>query len=175
MGAHHRIVVVIAITAAALGGCRRKEEAAPSAASSTARPPADHRAKGEILEGKERAFTLPLPLESTVKARFSTSVHVASPHTVEDLANFVRARVKDGTITAGASETDFDRVVAAKDGSKTLAIQIRPAAIADEFKSQMVVSDITAPPEAPGTTDEDRWRKAGMTPDGKLIDPKKLQ
>ena len=62
-----------------------------------------------------------------------------------------------------------------KDPSKTLTIEVRVAPIAAEYRSQMVISDVTPLPEDPGTTDADRWRKAGMTPDGKPLDPKHLQ
>ncbi|HVH47927.1 MAG TPA: hypothetical protein VM925_36585 [Labilithrix sp.] len=155
-------------------GCKKKEEATPAPAPSV-RASADHLAKGEIPEGRERAFTLPLPLHSTIKASFVGSVHVASPHTQEELSNFVRARVKGGKSSSGATETQFDQVVATKDPSKTLTIQIRTAPIAGEYRSQMVINDVTPIPEEPGMTDTDRWRKAGMTPDGKLIDRKQLQ
>jgi hypothetical protein len=172
-----RRLIVLPILALALGGalgCRSKQKAPPPVPS--AAPSADQLAKGEIPEGRERAFTLPLPLHSTVKARFGTSVHVASPHTHEELSNFVRSRVKDGKTSSGASETRFDDVVVSKDTSKTLSIQVRPSPIAGgEYRSQMVISDVTPLPEEPGTTDADRWRKAGMTPDGKLLDPKHMQ
>ena len=167
-------LVVAALALIALAGasaCKRKHHDAPAPAPS-ARTTADRLVKGEIPEGQERAFTLPLPLHSTIKARFAQSVHVASPHTQEELANFVKTRIKNGKTTAGASETRFDDVVVSKDPSKTLSIQIRSAPIAGEYRSQLVISDVTPTPDEQGTTDADRWRKAGMTPDGKPLDPK---
>ena len=165
------------MVAVALGatGCKPKEKASPPPAPSAAPPSADRLAPGEIPEGRERAFTLPLPLHSNVKARFPGSVHVASTHSQEELANFVRARVKDGSSVSGASETRFDGVFVAKDPSKKLSIHVRSAAIASEYRSQMVIDDITVPPEEPGLTTEDRYRKAGLGPDGKLLDRKNLQ
>ena len=154
--------------------CKRKEQAPPAPAPSAA-PTADRLAPGEIPEGTERAFTLPLPLHSKVKARFNQSVHVASTHTQEELANFIRARVKDGATVSGASETRFDGVVVTKDPSRKLTIHVRGAAIASEFRSQMVIDDVTVPPEEPGLTVEDRYRKAGLSPDGKLLDRNQLQ
>jgi hypothetical protein len=153
----------------AASGCKRKNDTT-SAPTPSVRAPADHIAKGEVPEGSERAFTLPLPLHSKVKARFAGSVHVASTHTQEELSNFVRARVKDGKSSAGATETQFDQVVVTKDPSKTLSIQIRSAPITEEYRSQMVIKDVTPAPEQPGTTDADRWRKAGLSPDGHLLD-----
>ncbi len=158
-------------------GCKRKEqeqEQAPPPA-----PPvqasADRLAPGEIPEGRERAFTLPLPLHSTVSARFPRSVHVASSHTQEEVAEFVRKRVKDGTTSTGRNEIRFDGVVVGADPSKTLSIQVRPELGVGEYRSQIVVEDITAPPEEPGLTTEDRYRKAGLGADGKLLDRNHLQ
>lgn len=153
--------------------CARKE--APPAPAPPAEATDDRLAEGEIPEGRERAFTLPLPLRSTVKARFGRSVHVASAHTREELARFVRSRVTGGETSSGAVETRFDRVVVTGDPSRTLSIQIRTAPIAGEHRSQMVIDDVTVPPEEPGLTIEDRYRKAGLTPDGKLLDREHLQ
>ena len=157
-----------------VAACKRKEQA-PAPAPSSVAPLPDRLAKGEIPEGPERAFTLPLPLHSTVKARFATSIHVASPHTQEELANFIKMRVKDGKTTSGASETRFDQVVVEKEPSKTLTIQVRPAPISGEYRSEIVINDVSGVPEPPGMTDADRWKKAGLTPDGKQLDPKHMQ
>ncbi len=173
MGARRRLIALLGV-AAALGGCKSKEppEAPPAP---HAQASSDRLAAGEIPEGRERAFTLPLPLHSTVKARFTNSVHVASSHTREELANFVKTRVSKGQTTAGTTETRFDQVIVTRDPSKTLTIEIRSAPIAGEYKSQIVVSDVSPLPQVPDETDADRWRKAGLTPDGKQLDPKHMQ
>lgn len=177
MGTRRRLIAV-ALASLALSGasaCKRKEEQAPPAPAPSAAPSADRLAPGEIPEGRDHAFTLPLPLHATVKARFAGSVHVASTHTQEELANFVRARVTEGKSSSGTTETRFEKVVVTKDPSRRLTIDIRRPAMAGEYRSQMVIDDVTPVPEEPGLTDEDRWKKAGMTPDGKLIDRNQLQ
>ena len=58
--------------------------------------PPDHLVPSEVVEGKERAFGLPLPAPRSVAARFEKTVHVQTPLTPEELVNFVRPRVKDG-------------------------------------------------------------------------------
>src|SRR5262249_55243780 len=144
-------------------GCKKKEAPTPPPAAS-ASPSAigDHLANGEIPEGREKAFTLALPLHSVIKARFKDSVHVASTHTQEELANFTRARVKDGQTRAGASETRFDNVVVKTDPSRRLTIEIRTSPMLGEFRSQMVVSDVTPPSSDPNLSETDRWKKAGL-------------
>ena len=178
MGARRRLIAVALASLASIGApaCKQKEkEQAPPAPAPSARPSADRLAEGEIPEGRDRAFTLPLPLHSTVKARFAGSVHVASSHTQEELANFVRARVTEGKSSSGTTETHFEMVIVTKDPAKRLTIDVRAAPIVGDYRSQMVISDVTPAPEEPGLTDEDRWKKAGMTPDGKLIDRNHLQ
>lgn len=173
MGARRRLTLVL-VAALAASGCRSKEREAPAPSPSATRAP-DRLTEGEIPEGRERAFTLPLPLHSAIKARFGRSIHIASPHTREELSRFVLARIKDGKTSTAGNTTQYEKVLVSKDPSKTLSIHIRSAALGGEYKSQMVVEDVTPMPEEPGLTDADRWRKAGLTPEGKLIDPKHMQ
>ena len=139
--------------------------------------PPDHLAPNEVAEGKERAFGLPLPQLSRDEARFPRTVHVVSPLPMEDLANFVRARVKGGTITPGTGSTGLNNVTPLAEPKMTLSIEVRAASprASDGARSELVVHDVTAAPLEPGLTDAERWKKAGFTPDGKVADPTHLQ
>ena len=128
-----------------------------------------------MVEGKERAFGLPLPRYTRVAARFEKTVHVQTPLTPEELVNFVRARVKDGKVTPGTSGTQLFDVTPVGDPQKRLTIDVRLYRGGDGNHSEMVVRDTTPPPVEPGLTDEQRWQKAGLTPSGQIADPKKLQ
>lgn len=176
MGAGHRLrsFLLAAALAAASSGCKSKEAPSDPNGVASARP-ADHLGKGEIPEGREHAFSLPLPLRSQVKIRFNDNVQVVSPHTHEELSNFVRARVKSGKVLVGTTMTTFEDVVVPSDPTRHLKIEIRQLTTMDGTRSEMVVRDITPPPSDPNETDADRWRKVGLTPDGKLLDPKHLQ
>ncbi|MBS2011840.1 MAG: hypothetical protein JST00_03040 [Deltaproteobacteria bacterium] len=167
----HRLILVVALgVAGASGGC-----------SSCKRPPQktdlppDHLAPNEVVEGKEKAFGLPLPRVSEVKARFATTVHVTSSLTAEQLVNFVRARSKGGKATPGATTTLLEGVTPRDDEQKRLTIEIRPARASDGTKSEMIVRDTTPPPLEPGLSDDERFKRAGLKPDGTLLDPKHLQ
>jgi hypothetical protein len=166
---------LILVGALATFGCKPKEEPAPPAPAPSVTAPVDRLAAGEIPEGRERAFTLPLPLHSTVKARFPGSVHVASTHSYDELVKFVAAHVTEGSIEKHAAESRFDKVIVKTDPSKRLSIDVRRALINADYETQLVVTDITPAPEPPGMTDTDRWKKAGLTPEGKPLDPKTLQ
>lgn len=171
MGARRGLTALALALAAA--GCKTKEEPKPAPApSSTAAP---DQLNGEIPEGRERAYTLPLPLHSEIRARFKDSVHVGVGYSREDVANFIRARVKDGKTTSGAALTRFDNVVVTKDPTKHLTIEVMPAPMTSNFRSQLIISDVTPVPEPPGMTDADRWKQLGLTPEGKPLDPNRLE
>jgi hypothetical protein len=155
----------------ACASCRRKADDGPK----TQQAPPDHLSAGEVVEGSERAFGLPLPRASRVAARFTTSTHVTSTVTPEQLANFVRARVKEGTVTPGTSSTRLEGVIPRDDKNKRLTIDVRPLRGTDGTRSEMVIQDTTPPPFDPKLTDEQRWNKAGLTPDGRLLDPKHVE
>lgn len=171
MGSRRRLIAAsfaLALGASACSGCKRKTEDAPKA---TELPP-DRLAPGEVVEGTERAFGLPLPRASKVAARFGASAHVTSTVTPEQLSNFVRARVKEGSVTQGTSATKLENVIPRDDKNKRLTIDVRALRGTDGTRSEMIVRDTTPLPFDPTLTEEQRWNKAGMTPDGKLLDPK---
>lgn len=172
MGARRRLILTAAVlfTAglSACSSCKRKQETPPD------KPP-DRLADNEVVEGKERAFGLPLPRLVRVKARFEKTVHVLSPLAPEDLTNFVRARVKDGTVIPGASVTTLADVIPLGDPKKMLTIDVRTVRLGDGTRSEMVVRDTTPQPAEPGLTDGQRWHKAGFTPTGKVADPTHLE
>lgn len=174
MGSRRRLIAValaLALGVSACSSCKRKTDEGPK----TEEAPPDRLAPGEVVEGSERAFGLPLPRASRVAARFATSVHVTSTVTPEQLANFVRTRVKEGNVTQGTSSTKLENVVPRDDKNKRLTIDVRPLHAGNGNRSEMVIQDTTPPPFDPKLTDEERWKKAGLTPNGQLIDPKRLE
>ena len=170
MGSDRRLIAlaVLALGLSVCSSCKRKAQEGPK----TEEAPADRLAPGEVVEGTEHAFGLPLPRPSQVEARFQTSVHVTSSVTPEQLANFVRTRVKDGKVTQGTSSTKLENVIPRDDQKKRITIEVRPLRSGNGNRSEMVVHDTTPPPLEPNLTDEQRYKKAGLTPDGKLLDPK---
>jgi hypothetical protein len=173
MGARRRLIFTAAVflTAgvSACSSCKRTDSPPPP------EKPVDRLGPNEVVEGKERAFGLPLPRDIHVKARFATAVHAQSPLTPEEVTNFVRARVKDGSVVSGTSVTTLMHVVPVADPKKQLTIDVRTVRLADGMRSEIVVRDTTPPPDEPGLTNEQRWEKAGLTPTGKIADPKHLQ
>ncbi len=143
------------------------------AVASASAVPVDHLAPGELLEGKERAFGLPLPRNINVKHRFVDVVYASDPATPDALANYVRARVREGKVTAGATQTVFDRVKVPAQPDKEITIYVRAASGGNG--SELEIHDVT-PVQAPQLPDEAaRWRAAGLKPNGQVLDPQHLE
>lgn len=176
MGTRHRLSATVGLLCAvgvltSCSSCKRDEKPPPAETK-----PADHLVPGEVVEGKDRAFGLPLPRLARVAARFESTVDVYSPLSPEELVNFVRARVKDGKVTPGSSSTLLVDVVPLADVQKRLNIDVHAFHGMDSsVRSEMIVRDTTPFASEPGLTEEQRWKKAGLTPDGHIADPTHLQ
>jgi hypothetical protein len=171
MGDRHGLTVVAFAALLAMAdatGCKRKESPQPPL-------PTDSLARGESVEGPDKAYALPLPRLSRVTWRGQNSITVLSNLTHEDLVNFVRARVQNGDVTSGSGATQLRNVVVPSEPKRILTIEIRPAPPMAGGRSQMIVTDTTPLPDDPKLTEEERWKKAGLTPQGKVLDPKQLQ
>ena len=125
----------------------------------------------ELIPGTDHAFGLDVPRGVQVSYRFQKAVHIQGDVRPEALANYLRMRVGDGEITVGASETVFDGVRAKTEPGRVLRIRVVRIS-ARETKA--ILEDITPPEVQPGTNAE-RWKRAGFGPDGKPLDPKRVE
>jgi hypothetical protein len=167
--AHHALLPLCILLC--MLGCGKR---ATLAQETTSEPPperakTDHLAKAELVEGGEKAFALPLPRDVKITFRFPKAIHAEGVVASEAVANFMRARVKDGEVRVGASETQFEGVRVPSEPTRLLRIRV----YGDRSFTRVVVEDAT-PPIVQGTPDE-RMRNVGLTPDGKLIDDKKVE
>jgi hypothetical protein len=175
MGSRRRLsrpLFAVCVAAAAFTGTGCKAKPAPPPPEEK---PRDHLDPGEVVEGKERAFGLPLPRLMHIQTRFERTVYLTSPLAPEALVNFVRARVKDGQINPGTSGTLMQNVSPLADPTKRLHVEVRPLRSGDGTKSEMFIRDTTPLPNEPGLTEDERWKKAGLTPSGQIADPKHLE
>jgi hypothetical protein len=158
-----------------VSACHPKEkepqEGSPLAVSvRDAGTPVDRLAPGELVEGTEKAFALVLPRGMRVDSSFMSAVYASGGLKADDVANYVRARVQGGTGTRGVVGTVFDNVTVPSEPSRFLHILVAHAPAGEGCRLE--VRDITpAPPLPMPTTTTERYRAAGLTPDGKFIDP----
>ena len=169
-------VLAVLLASLALAGCDSEDAVvgpghAPGA-DSAGRKPIDRLAPGELAPGRAEAFGFLLPRDLSVEARFHDAVHASGPVKPEALANYVRARVDVAHVEIGAARTVFPRArIKAGNAQRLYRFEV----LADGGRSKLVVKDVTPPPTVQGISEEERWRRAGMKPNGELIDPQKQQ
>lgn len=142
---------------------RMVASAAPSA--SAAPVPVDHLLPGELAEGKESAYGLPFPRGFVVDQRFEDAVHVSGSGSPEHVTAFVRRRLTVSTVEIGPARTIFASARTKTGVPVTVEITER------ENRVEVVVRDLTPPPIAPGLSEEERWRRTGLRPNGQPLDP----
>lgn len=156
-------------------GCHEQDAGtvgAPSASAATTAP-IDHLTPGELLEGTDKAFGMVLPREMRVVHGFDDLVIASGSPPADKVTNYVRARVRDGKITVGARATVFERVRTPAAPDLELSIRVEPAEGLDGTRIE--VRRLTQPKAPALPNDEERWRAAGLRPDGRPLDPKTMQ
>ncbi len=171
-----------AVTAAwavlALAGCKQSPDVAPPAdplvapepQASTAAP-LDHLAPDELVEGDRSAFQLRLPRDLKVDGAFADVVFASGPVAVHPLVKYFRARLTDGSLREGDDAATFEHVhVPGKSTDDyTLRITAFPGYARVEFRN-------VTPKAQPNLPDDTaRWRQAGLTPQGRVLDPKHVE
>lgn len=171
MGVRRRVALVaVAFALGAAGGCKK-----PAPSTGDGGQPLDHLAPGDLPIGTDTAYGLPLPRDVHVDSRFG-GVQASSSLSAEEIANFVRRRVKDGHVDAGPNATNFTNVVLVSNPKQVLNVEVRAVRGAGLRRSELLVFDATPPPmPSSRESDAERMKKVGLTPDGKLLDPSHMQ
>ena len=173
--ARARATLALLLFLSSVGACRKEEvvEPAPSAAVAPdgAAVPKDRLAPGELLEGTEKAFGLTLPRRLHVDQSFVDVVYASGDPQPDAVANYVRARVRMGTVRIGAASTLFERVQIPGSPGREYSIRVAPGERGGGCRVDL--RDVTPPALPP--TEVERWRAVGLTPQGKIIDPTHLE
>jgi hypothetical protein len=166
-----------ALLVAALG-CRAREEAAPQNAARASGAPAssaqapDRLEPGELAAGKLAVFGFLVPRQMTVERRFRDEAYLTGTVSAPALAIYVRNQVTASRIEMTGERTIFEQArIKAGDPQRLYRFELVP----EGTRTALIVRDVTPPPTVQGISEEERWRRAGMTPDGKLVDPKKVE
>jgi len=166
-----------ALLVAALG-CRSRDDAqqkvaarASAEAATGARAP-DRLEPGELAAGKLAVFGFLVPRQMTVERRFHDEAHLSGTVSAPALAAYVRKQVTASRIEMTGARTIFEQTrINAGDQQRVYRFEIVP----EGSRTALLVRDVTPPPTVQGLSEQERWKRAGMTPDGKLADPKALE
>lgn len=166
----------LAVTCAALSCACSSKRSAPApnggvAASSAT--PLDHLAPDELAPGNVEVYGFAVPRNMEVENRLPDRVYVRGHVSPEALANYVREQVAVSHVEIGVARTIFP-MARIKNGpqNRYYTLEVLP----DGAFTRLVIKDTTPPPPPPpNLSDEERWRAAGLTPDGRPLDPQKLE
>jgi len=168
----------LALCAWLCAGCHAKSELGPSSASSAqaskqGQPkPIDRLAPDELAAGNAEVWGFVVPREMLVEHRYKEVAHLVGPVTPDALANYVRERVLVSHVEIGAARTIFpDARIKAGAADRVYELEVIP----EPGITRLVIRDTTPPKIQPGLTDAERWRQAGLTPEGRPLDPKAFE
>lgn len=169
--------LVVAAGLMAMAACHRsaaRERQSTASAAPSAMPapatPVDHLAPGELVEGGQQAFGLPLPRDLRVEEAFADVVYARGRVPVHALVQYFRERLQEGGVREGERTASFDHVKVRGKPGLELGIHI----MAEPGGTRVEIRD-TTPPPAPDLPDPaSRWKQVGLTPDGRLADPTHL-
>lgn len=169
-----RLLLVVGVCSSL--GCRAEQQAPTAAVSASAQAapvPLDHLATDELAPGKAEVYGFAVPREMEVESRLVDRAYVSGRVSPEALANYVRQRVSVSHVEIGAARTVFPMArIKGGPSDRFFTLEVLP----DGAKTRLVIKDTTPPPPAvPGLTDAERWRAAGLGPDGRPLDLKKLE
>jgi hypothetical protein len=159
-----------------LGGCSSKKHApspAPTAAAASSVVPLDHLAPDELAPSSLLVYGFVVPRDMAVESQLPDRAYVSGHVSPEALANYVRDQVVVSHVEIGAARTLFPNArIKGGPADRLYSLEVLP----DGPRTRLVIKDVTPPPPPPpNMTEAERWRAAGLTPDGRPLDPKKLE
>lgn len=169
--------IALLLSLFAFSACRKgaaPPAPAPSESAGTSAKPLDHLVPGELAQGESQVFGFEVPLDMQIQGQFEDVAYLEGRVSPEAVANYVRERVEVQHVEIGAAGTVFPNA-RIKKGAPDRSYQIE--VVRDRGYTRLVIRDTTPrPSDVPkGTSQEDRWRRAGRGPDGRIVDPAQLR
>lgn len=158
--------------------CHGNSEPAPRATGSahadnpSLTKPVDRLAPDELAAGNAEIFGFAIPREMQVEHRYKEATHLIGRVKPDALANYVRERVVVSHVEIGAARTIFpDARIKGGPADRVYNLEVIP----EPGLTRLVIRDATPPKVVPGLSDAERWRRAGLTPEGRPLDPKAFE
>jgi hypothetical protein len=161
--------------ALATASCHRKPAVpAPvgSALAENSAKPVDRLAPDELAAGSSDVWGLAVPRDMHIEHHFPEIAYVVGPVKADAVANYVRDRVVVSHVEIGAGRTIFPNAQI-KGGPPDHLYELD--VIPEPNGTRLQIQDLTPVKVIPGLTDEERWRQAGLTPQGRPLDMKKFE
>ncbi len=155
-------------------GCRREPTIVdinpprPATAAPSSEVPVDRLLPGELPQGTAKAYGLVLPRGFAVIRRFDDSTAAEGTATRREVVSYLRRRIDAATVEETGSTTTMKsaRVKGVPSGpALRVTVTDRGGII------EIALQDLTPPPVDKSLTEEERWRRAGLKPNGEVLDP----
>ena len=156
--------------------CHGKSDVAagtgPALTKASASKPIDRLAPDELAAGNADVWGFVVPREMQVEHRYQGITHLIGPVKPDALSNYVRERVVVSHVEIGAGRTIFpDARIKAGAADRVYELDVIP----EPGITRLIIRDMTPPKIVPGLSDAERWRRAGLTPEGRPLDPKAFE
>lgn len=165
----------LAVCLSGAAACDHRGDATgPAPSASLAPKTPDRLAPGELAEGKTDLFGLKLPVGMKTDASFPTSAQATGTVSVALLSNYVRQRVEVARVELAGARTVFENAqIHGAAPERRFRIEI----LAKGRDTKLVVEWLNPkkPPAPPGLSEAERWKRAGIGPDGKMLNPQELE
>jgi hypothetical protein len=163
------LCVVVLATSACDDDKQQHDTSAPSASASVQAKTPDRLAPGELAEGDYDLYGLKVPAKMKLEGKYQKFGRALGRVRPEDLSNYVRERVAVAHVEIAAERTIFPKArIKAGDPNRVYRIEVIPQGKG----ARLLVRDVTKPKAPKGLSQAEMRRRAGLTPDGKQLDPK---
>lgn len=149
-------------------------EASGKASAALAPLPPDRLAPGELAKSAVLAFGFPVPAAMTVERAFPNEIHLVGEADIRGLMHYVQSNAQAGRMELKGNRILFETVHIPSAGSgRTFRIELW----AQGRTARLLLKEITLSetPKEIGVTDAERWRRAGMKPNGEPLDISQLR
>jgi len=164
----------MSLWAMSMGGCSDDPPPPPPPPAPAPPPPPapDQLLPGELAEGKQDAFGLKLPRRMRVTKRHGDVVIAQGTLSLDRVSNYVRDRVTTNQVETGPSKTVFIDAVTAAHATRKLRVEVSQSG---PRTTMYVEAHIPKGKLVPGLSEEERWRRMGLTKEGRPADPNKFE
>ena len=170
------LAATLVLSASATGCGRDPEPTSPAPAPdrlAASSAPVDRLAPDELGASKETAHGLALPRGMRLATRSGRAVHAVGKLPAPKVEQYLRRHVRAASVELVGSKTIFHKAkFSGAEPDRSYEVELERLGYG---RSKIVVRDTTKEKAEPGLTEAERWRQAGLTPDGKPLDPNALE
>ena len=134
--------------------------------------PVDRLAPGELGVSSRMVFGFAVPRGLRVDAEFRDAVHLSGAVALNALGKYVRDRVIVSHVEVMGARWVFPNArIKGGDARRVYRLEL----VSDGGRTHLVIRDTTPPPTVEGLSEPERWKRAGLTPNGKPLNLAELE